>query len=71
MAVNDKGAGPQIGQPVLYNNAGVITSAIIYAVAANGTVSLCWFGSGGATSATGVGFDPNTGASKWSYPQFF
>lgn len=72
MAVNDKGAGPKVGMPVLYNNSGTVTSAIIYAVAAaTGLVSLCWFGAGGATSATGVGYDPNLGSGKWAYPDFF
>jgi hypothetical protein len=67
----DKGAGPQLTQDVLYDNGGVITAATIYAVnAANGTVSLVWFGAGGATSATGVGYDPNLGTGKWAYPQF-
>jgi hypothetical protein len=71
MSSPDKGAGPQITQDVLYNNGGVITAATIYAVnAANGTVSLVWFGSGGATSATGVGYDPNLGTGKWAYPPF-
>ncbi len=70
MSSPDKGAGPQITQDVLYNNAGTITAATIYGVNANGTVNLVWFGSGGATSATSVGYDPNLGAGKWAYPQF-
>jgi len=71
MSVPDKGAGPQITQDVLCNNGGVITAATIYAVnAANGTVSLVWFGSAGATSATGVLYDPNLGTGKWAYPPF-
>jgi hypothetical protein len=71
MSSPDKAAGPQITQDVLYNNGGVITAATIYAVnPANGTVSLVWFGAGGATSATGVGYDPNLGTSKWAYPSF-
>ena len=51
-----RGAGPQITQDVLYNNGGTITAATIYAVR--------------ATSATGVGYDPNLGAGKWAYPPF-
>jgi hypothetical protein len=71
MSSPDKGPGPQLTQDVLYNNGGTITAATIYAVnAANGTVSLVWFGSGGATSATGVGYDPNLGTGKWAYPPF-
>jgi hypothetical protein len=72
MASNDKGAGPQVGQVVLYNNGGVIVSAIIYAVATNGTVSLVFFGTATpATSATGVAYDVNLGTSKWAYTPFF
>jgi hypothetical protein len=29
-----------------------------------------WFGAGGATSATPVGYDPNLGTGKWAYPPF-
>ena len=70
--LTDKAAGPQITQDVLYNNAGTITAATIYAVnAANGTVSLVFFGTATpATSATGVLYDPNLGIGKWSYPPF-
>jgi hypothetical protein len=72
MASNDKGAGPQVGQVVLYNNGGTVTAEIIYAVAAAGTVSLVYFTSGGpATSATGVGYDVGPATSKWAYPPFF
>ena len=70
MSVPDKGAGPQITQDVLYNNGGVITAATVYAVLADGRVSLVWFGAGGATSATPVGYDPNLGTGKWAYPPF-
>jgi hypothetical protein len=70
MACNDKGAGPQLAQPVLYNNAGVITSAIIFAINTNGTVGLVFFGSSSpATPVASSSFGPNPG--QWSYPQFF
>ena len=71
MSSPDRGAGPQITQDVLYNNGGVITAATIYGVNANGTVNLVWFGSGGATSATSVPYNPNLSVSpSWAYPQF-
>jgi hypothetical protein len=71
MSSPDKAAGTQITQDVLYNNAGTITAATIYAVnPANGTVSLVWFGSGGATSASGVGYDPNLGTGKLGVSTF-
>jgi hypothetical protein len=70
MSSPDRGAGPQITQDVLYNNAGTVTAATIYAVNANGTVNLVWYGSAGATSATSVGYDPNLGTGKWAYPAF-
>jgi hypothetical protein len=70
MSSPDKGAEPQITQDVLYNNAGTITAATIYAVNANGTVNLVFFSAAGATSATGVLYDPNLGTSKWAYPPF-
>jgi hypothetical protein len=54
MSSPDKGSGPQLTQDVLYNNGGVITAATIYAVNANGTVNLVFFGTATpATSATG------------------
>ena len=57
-------------KPSCSADAGTITAATIYGVNANGTVNLVWFGSGGATSATSVGYDPNLGTGKWAYPQF-
>jgi hypothetical protein len=68
MSSPDRGAGPQITQDVLYNS--VTTAATIYAVLADGRVSLVWYGSGGATSASPVSYDPNLGTGKWSYPAF-
>jgi hypothetical protein len=66
MSSPDKGAGPQITQDVLYNNGGTITAATIYAAnPANETVSLVWFGAGGATSATGVGYDRTFEQGSW------
>lgn len=74
MASQDKGAGPEVGQMVLYNygstSSPTIAPAIIYAVAAAGTVSLNYFTSGGATNATGAKFDYNLSGSTWAYPQF-
>jgi hypothetical protein len=70
MATEDKGAGPQICQPVLYNNGGTVVAAMIYAVAAAGTVSLVYFNASGATSVTGVGYNPNLATGTWAYPAF-
>ena len=71
MASNDKVAGPLVGQVVLYNNAGTIVPAIVYAVAAAGTININHFSAAGATNVTGVVFDPSLGTSKWNYMQFF
>lgn len=70
MASEDKGAGPQICQPVLYNNGGTIVSAMIYGLGTSGTVNLVYFNASGATSATNVPFNPNLAASSWAYPAF-
>jgi hypothetical protein len=71
MSSPDRGAGPQITQDVLYNNGGTIIAGTMYAVNANGTVNLVFFGTATpATSATGVLYDPNLGIGKWSYPPF-
>jgi hypothetical protein len=71
MSSPDKGSGPQLTPDVLYNNGGVITAATIYAVNANGTVNLVFFGTATpATSATSVAYDPNLGVGKWAYPPF-
>lgn len=64
--------GPQISQPVLYNLSGTIVAAIIYAVAAAGTVSLVYFNGSGATAATGVGYSPGAATSgTWGYQVIF
>jgi len=70
MSSPDRGVGPQITQDVLYNNGGVITAAMIYAVNANGTVNLVFSSTAGATSAASVLYDPNLGTGKWAYPPF-
>lgn len=72
MAVNDKGGGPKVGMPVYYNNAGTVTAAMIYAVRSNGLVDINWFGSGGATAATSVGYSNGaTVTSTWGFPDYF
>jgi hypothetical protein len=71
MATSDRGLGPKIGQPVLYNNGGTIVPGIIYAVAAptDGRVSISSFSAGTVTDRPNVVYDPNLGASKWAYPE--
>jgi hypothetical protein len=73
MGTDDLNAGPQICQPVLHNHSGTMTAAMIYAVnAAAGTVSLVWFGSGGATSVTGVSYSPGAQTSgTYRYARYF
>ena len=75
MAVNDKGAGPKIGQNVLYNNGGappVIVPAIINQVNANGTVGLITFPVAGPAQQNNVAFSPlNQGVNTWWYGDFF
>jgi hypothetical protein len=74
MAVNEKSAGPRVGQPVLYNNNGVFQAAIITAVnAATGTVTLVTFPPGAAaTTPAGILFSPSAQvAGTWGYPDFF
>jgi hypothetical protein len=44
--------------------------ATIYAVLADGRVSLVFYSGAGATSASPVSYDPNLGAGKWAYPAF-
>lgn len=71
MSAEDRGAGPQVGQTVLYNNSGTIVPAMVYAVATAGTISLVFFNASGATNATGVKYDNTRAtASTWSYPDF-
>jgi hypothetical protein len=80
MAANDKGAGPIIGQVVLYQVSGshVIVPAIIWSFGTNGTVNLATIQAGGAlTAAANVPFaaalDGATATfdNRWSYNQFF
>jgi hypothetical protein len=71
MANNDMGSGPIIGQIVKYNNSGTIVPAVIYSIASAGTVNLLWFGSGGTTNVTGVGYDNNLGVGKWCWHSHF
>jgi hypothetical protein len=67
----DKGAGPQIAQDVLYNLSGVIVPAKIWSVNANAvSVNLVYFNAAGATSVSGVIFNPNLAQGTWCYPQF-
>jgi hypothetical protein len=71
MSSPDKGAGPQVGQDVLYNLSGVIVPGKIYAVAPNAVnISLVYFNAAGATSVSGVIFNPNLAQGTWAYPQF-
>src|SRR5207245_849986 len=70
MSSPDRASGPQITKDVLYNNSGTITAATIYAVLADGRVSLVFYSGAGATSASPVSYDPNLGTGKWAYPAF-
>jgi hypothetical protein len=73
VATNEKNAGPQVGQMVIYNSSGTKKPAVIYAVtsAPNWTVSLLFFDSTPATSQTGVSYDPKGDTSgAWSYPLY-
>lgn len=70
MSREDRGAGPQVGQTILYNNSGTIVPGIIYAVATAGTVSLVYFNASGATSVTGVKFDYTQSSGTYTYPDF-
>jgi hypothetical protein len=64
--------GPQISQTVIYNNAGTITAAIIWAVAAAGTVSIAYVNAGAWAFATGVSYSPGAGTtSTWGYNPLF
>lgn len=63
------GAGPQIAQDVLYNLGGVIVPAKIWSVIAV-SVNLVYFNAAGATSVSGVIFNPNLAQRTWCYPQF-
>lgn len=72
MASNDKGAGPQVGQMVLYNLTGTgNVPAVITQINATGTVGVSYFTGAGATFTSGVGFDPAAASNKWSYMPFF
>lgn len=77
MADSDQGAGPQIGQTVLYSNSGTIVPAIIWAVSATtGSVSLVYFNSSGATSVPTSNYDSGVGtgtglvSGRWQYMPF-
>jgi hypothetical protein len=75
MADSDQAEGPQVGQVVLYYDTGVtpnITPAVIYAVAAAGTVSLVYFNASGATNVTGKIYDnTQSKVGSWSYMLWF
>jgi hypothetical protein len=69
----DQGAGPQLCQPVLYNNSGTMVAAIITSVNTNGTVSLTYFPAGSAAAtASNIVQNPNADANAgtWKYPVF-
>jgi hypothetical protein len=71
MSSPDKGAGPQLAQDVLYNNGGTIVPGKIYSVNANGvSINLVYFSAAGATSVSGVVFNPNLAVGTYAYPQF-
>ena len=72
MAKEDQGAGPQLGQMVLYNSSGTMVPAVINQVNANGTVGLYAFLTGGPAQETSVAFNPNadTVSGSWRYPLF-
>ena len=72
MAVNIKHLGPQIGQVVLYNNAGTTVPAIIYAAnASTWAISAVYFNASGTNVVTNVSHDPSFGSSSWRYMPFF
>jgi hypothetical protein len=73
MARNDQGAGPKVGQVVLYNNAGAIVPGIINQVNNTGTVNLCSFSPGGAgTDRATVAYSPGAQTTgTWGYLEFF
>lgn len=72
MARNDQGAGPKIGQMVLYNNAGTILAAMIWSFGTGGSVNLAAFTSGTALSAfNNVTQDTLLSAGHWNYMEFF
>jgi len=72
MSSPDRGAGPQISQDVLNNDGGTITAATIYGLNADGTVKLAFLRNATPPSINNasVGYDPNLGIGKWSYPAF-
>jgi hypothetical protein len=72
MAVNDKSAGPKIGQNVLYNSAGTTVPAIVNQVNVNGTVGLITFPVAGPAQQNNVPFSPlNQAVNTWWYSDFF
>jgi hypothetical protein len=72
MAVNDRSAGPKIGQLVAYYaTANTPVPAIINQVNANGTVGLMTLPTTGPAQQSSVPFNPNQGANSWSYLDFF
>jgi hypothetical protein len=72
MAVNDKSAGPKIGQLVAYYAiANTPVPAIINQVNANGSVGLMTLPTTGPAQQSSVPFNPNQGANSWSYFDFF
>jgi hypothetical protein len=68
MSREDQGAGPQLGQTVLYNNSGTMAPAVINQVNSNGTVGLYAFLTGGPAQESSV--VQGTGSGQWSYPAF-
>lgn len=71
MAAPFTNAGPQIGQSILYNLSGTTVPAMIYSVnATTWAVSLVYFNASGATSVTGVAYDPALGSGNWRWPAF-
>jgi len=73
MSRNDRGAGPKVGQVVIYNNAGTIIPGIINQVNSTGTVNICTFSAGGTgTDRATVGYSEGANtASTWGYLEFF
>ena len=72
MSREDQGAGPQLGQTVLYNNSGTMVPGVINQVNANGTVGIYALSPGAPAQQSNVVMNPNADANAgtWRYPFF-